>query len=136
MKIRTDYVTNSSSSSFIISRHDISEENLLKLLLELANETAWWDDEEEDTYRYTDEDFEYYSDEDCISISNFNLREATEDKPYNSYYEWDKYSDNDGGITYTNHYIIDNDSCCRYEWYTIKEVLAKHNLNLICGYCD
>ena len=91
MKIRTDYVTNSSSSSFIISRNDISEENLLKLLLELANETAWWDDEEEDAYRYTDEDFEYYSDENCISIANFYLREATEDKPYNSYYEWDKY---------------------------------------------
>ena len=40
MKMREDFVTNSSSSSFIISKDDVSYDRLLEILLEIANEEA------------------------------------------------------------------------------------------------
>lgn len=133
LKIRSDYVTNSSSSSFIISRDKISEEKLFELLIKLANETQW---AYGCKYKFTKEDFKYDPDNHCIYISNFHVRVATEKKPYDVWNEWDDFSWDGESKIYKNHYIIDNDSCCRYDWDVIEQVLGEYGLDLIYGYCD
>lgn len=114
LKIRHDYVTNSSSSSFVISRDNISRDRLVEILLEIANKEAlslWADDEpyvnyDEIAYRYV-------------------IYEATDEQPYN-----------DVNYSYDNDFIIDNDSCCRYDWDAVEDVLAKYNIPWHMGYCD
>lgn len=118
MKVRKDFVTNSSSSSFVISKDDISYDKLLEVLLEIANtERTYWDDE--DTYgSYNDISYRY------------EIHEGTPEKPYEDY-EWGYTS-----TYYNNHFIIDNNSCGRYDWDAVEDVLAKYNIPWTYGYCD
>jgi hypothetical protein len=118
MKVRRDFVTNSSSSSFIISKDDISYDKLLEVLLEIANEEATWFDNGESYTDYGEISYRY------------RIREGTPERPYEDY-EWGYTS-----TYYDNHFIVDNDSCCRYDWDAIEEVLNRHGIPWITGYCD
>ena len=128
MKIREDFVTNSSSSSFIVSRDDISRDKLLAILLEIANEEAdsYW---RNDNRKYTMEDVS----DDTVAY-RYHIQEATLENPYENYDDYGYL----GTIEkqYNNHFIIDNDSNGRYDWDIIEEILAKYNIPWQSGYCD
>ena len=118
LKVRTDYVTNSSSSSFVISRNNITRGRLLEVLLEIANKECeyYYDDE-----RYTWDDI-------CgVCVANrYHISEAT---PAHHITGWN-------GVEYQNDYIIDNESCIRYHWDAIEDVLDKYEIPWRKGYCD
>lgn len=122
MKIRHDYVTNSSSSSFIISRDAVTRDKLVEILLEIASlerERHWGDGQ------YTLDDV----DGNCVAY-RYYINEATYESPY----EMDYYL-NEPEI-FNNAFIIDNDDNGRYDWNVIEEVLAKYNIPWRYGYCD
>ena len=126
MKVRLSHVTNSSSSSFIISKDQISYDKLIEVLLEIANKEA---------DNYDDLDIYYNLEEDVTSdcvAGRYHIKEATEENPLDrDGYKWDKYSE-----PYDHHWFIDNESCGRYDWDIIEEVLNKYGIDYECGYCD
>jgi hypothetical protein len=125
MKIRTDYVSNSSSSSFIIAKDQLSYGQLLKYLLQIAKkEAAYWNDK---TYNWGDVE------KNCVA-GRYIITEATPENPFKDLDIWG-FEDTEEKI-YTNHYIIDNESNGRYDWDVVREVLDKHGIKWERGYCD
>lgn len=127
MKIRRDFVTNSSSSSFIISRKDITHGHLLDVLLELANEEAkaWGDgldDWENPTYNWDDVDGN--------GVSHFRIAEYDEDNPY---VVWNLFAPDK---EYTDVYVVSNGDCGRYKWDVVEKILNKYGLIFETGNCD
>lgn len=109
MKERYGLVTNSSCSSFVIQKGQVSRGELLEILLEIANASC------------RKHGWEEYSWEDvngtCVAF-NYNIREANHEYPYygpqNTFYE--------------NHFVIDNGECAKYDWDVIEDVLKAHNI--------
>lgn len=132
MKVRKDFVTNSSSSSFIISRDAVSYNKLIAILLEIANlEAEQWreEDEDEDDEKYTMEDVGYNQ-----VTHRYVIIECTHEEPY-VVENWFSYLDKTDTI-YDNHFLIGNNCCIRYNWDVIEEVLNKYNIPWNYGYCD
>lgn len=125
MKLRTDFVTNSSSSSFIISKDDIAKDKLINILLEILTlDRKWYEDEDgyEEPTRETelrDGDGEFY-----VSW-HYHVTEGTKENPIDDY-----------GKKYDNHYLIDNDGNVRYDWDNVDDVLSKYGIAYQLGYCD
>lgn len=127
MKVRNDFVTNSSSSSFVIEKSQLSYGRLLKYLLQIANKEAeYWDGRDnQKTYKWKDVD------KNCVA-GRYKITEATPENPYKTYKDFgDTEKD-----TFTNHYIIDNDDCGRYDWDAVDKVLSKHGVKWEYGECD
>lgn len=128
MKYRSSFVTNSSSSSFIISKKFVTREKLVEILLEIANKEKEY---YEDDYRYTTDDIE----EDCVAY-RYHITEASPENPYDKE-DYNFWTDEIiSSKKYCNHYVVDNESCVRYSWDVIDEVLSKYNIPWEYGYCD
>jgi hypothetical protein len=115
LKIRTDYVTNSSSSSFVISRKHVTLDKLRDICVEIAKvESEYWDDDPEEIKSYDDIAYRYV------------IHGATIETPCEDY----------DGYTYHDNFIVENDDCGRYYWWAIDDVLEKHGIPWHHGYCD
>lgn len=130
MKTRLSHVTNSSSSSFIISRNDVTKEKLIEILLEIANEEYYKNWEEKNVYNLEEDVKKIFDECDYKNktevAGRYIIEEATILNPHINYYEKE----------YNNHFIIDNDSCGRYDWNVIDYVLSKYGISWRKGYCD
>jgi hypothetical protein len=124
MKTRRDFVTNSSSSSFIISRDDITHGRLLDILLEMANAEAETYGDDDDSYTYD------WSDVTSEGVGHFRIREFV-DEPYRVYG-----CDDDHDYGYHNVFVVDNEDCIRYNWNVVRKVLDKYGIKWERGYCD
>ena len=131
-KIRNGFVTNSSSSSFIISRDQVKKKKLIKILLEIANKEYYLDAYDNDNKNYyTKDDVTEEDNKTCVA-GRYIITKTSKKHPETIYPDFEY----ENGKAYEHHWIIDNDSCGRYNWDVVYDVLDKYGITWEYGYCD
>ena len=118
MKYRSDFVTNSSSSSFVIAKDSVkSKKALKKMLYKFAKKEAklleFYDEFE------NEKEFKRYV------KSRYGVKKVTKKKPYT-------YNDK----VYTKHYLVDNEGNGRYNRKDIEVYMGKKGIGIEWTYCD
>jgi len=140
MKIRNGFVTNSSSSSFIIASKDVDYEFLLHTVLKdlFIEQKKWfyYDEDEEKTDEEIEEELaeEYSASNVLAGNGNIVLRSMTREEYEDEFFSFKLNSniEKDEKI-----YVVDNDDGMRYDFSEVDEIVTeKHGIPYVRGYCD
>lgn len=142
IKIRADFITNSSSSSFIISTKDVDYDHLVNVILrdyhiEMKKEFGYLKE-------YTQEEIANWYDPEKVlndDDSNFGLfikskKEINDEDDYG--WGWSvEEKEEEIKKQEEQFYVIDNNCTRRFNWNVVEKVFTdKYNIPWKHGYCD